>query len=95
LLILKVLGYKKAIVESDSLDAVRLILEKDVSSHPCWAVIMDIKDVLNHETQYKVQHVFREANVAADLIAKLGHNQTSQGEVLLPLPPRGLLLPWH
>ncbi|CAN1146608.1 hypothetical protein LINPERHAP2_LOCUS15362 [Linum perenne] len=77
----------KAMVELDSLDVVRLINENNNCYHPKWAVILDIRELMNGFRTLELYHVHREENVAADWFAKLGNREQRELETLIPRPP--------
>lgn len=59
-------------IESDSLLAVNLIVNGCSTRHPCYSLVHQIQalSISNITVQWK--HIFREANQAADCLAKLG-----------------------
>lgn len=63
---------RKMIIETDSLDAVRLIKEGCSSLHPLFSLISDVQDMLRSDQELSLNHIFREANSVADCFAKSG-----------------------
>ncbi|CAN0886115.1 hypothetical protein LINGRAHAP2_LOCUS15286 [Linum grandiflorum] len=80
------LGYTQVFVEANSLLSVQLIQLEDVSGHPLEALIRDIQFLLQRDRRYKVKHIPREGNFAADLVVKLGHSMRHGDECWLPTP---------
>ncbi|GLU18716.1 hypothetical protein SLE2022_350000 [Rubroshorea leprosula] len=62
------------IVESDFSTAICLLSEDPSESHPFSTLILDCRDMLQQIPHVKVVHVVREANMAVDAMAKVGHN---------------------
>ncbi|XP_057418881.1 uncharacterized protein LOC130713097 [Lotus japonicus] len=86
-------GYRVVECQSDSLDAVNLILSVPPSRHLYASLIWDIKDLLSRTWMVKLHHTLREGNACADFLAKHG---ASQNEALVlveqPVAALGLLL---
>uniref|UniRef100_A0A2C9W0H6 RNase H type-1 domain-containing protein n=1 Tax=Manihot esculenta TaxID=3983 RepID=A0A2C9W0H6_MANES len=68
------MGFRRVIVESDSLKAVRLITEEDISFHPLGDYIQDCRTLLNLDWQCTLSHVYRQRNYSADSLAKQSHD---------------------
>ncbi|CAN0878076.1 hypothetical protein LINGRAHAP2_LOCUS12273 [Linum grandiflorum] len=81
------LGYARVELESGSLDAVRLINDNERDSHPSAALLCDITSILEGQWDCRISRVFKEANMLADCIAKLGHLGSLEDETLLANPP--------
>jgi ribonuclease HI len=62
------------IIETDSLLAVKLINQGCSNSHTCFTLISKITNLLSKLPMANIQHIGREANAAADLLAKNGFN---------------------
>ncbi|CAN0911120.1 hypothetical protein LINGRAPRIM_LOCUS1369 [Linum grandiflorum] len=87
-------GYKRVHLESDSLDAIKLIEDGDLSSHPFAAVVYDIKKMIGGAWSCKISHTMREGNKLADLMANLGHESKGEEETLFANPPTSLIGAW-
>ncbi|KAH0987849.1 hypothetical protein GBA52_015026 [Prunus armeniaca] len=71
-------GWDQIIIEGDSKLVIDSILNK---ATPPWSICHIIKDIWSLSSsvnQVRFQHVFREANFTADVVAKLGHELSSQ-----------------
>lgn len=78
-------GYNNISIESDSLDAVKLINEGPNDEHPQVTLIQDAKILLSR-TGSSLTHVFREANQCADHLAHIGAEQVDPLVVLEDSP---------
>ena len=67
-------GFRCVIVETDSLDAVKLISQDSTSNHPLYSIIQSCKSLIAADWDCRVKHVFREGNRLADSLARLGHD---------------------
>ncbi|CAN0856148.1 Putative ribonuclease H protein At1g65750 [Linum grandiflorum] len=81
----RLMGYRRVVVETDSLLAVQLLHSQDTASHPLEALIKDILQIVA-EGWCEVKHIRREANFVADRLAKMGHAE-KDGEKWFPSPP--------
>ena len=61
------------ILELDSSGAI-LSPQKNFVHHPFSTLVAKIQELLARNWEVKVQHVYREANRAVDLLASLGHS---------------------
>ncbi|KAF2322316.1 hypothetical protein GH714_011110 [Hevea brasiliensis] len=67
-------GFRRVIVESDSLKAVKLINnERDISLHPLAALIQDCRRLMKMDWDCYLSHIYREQNFCADSLAKQSH----------------------
>ncbi|CAN0924130.1 hypothetical protein LINGRAHAP2_LOCUS33980 [Linum grandiflorum] len=82
-------------MESDSMDAIKVIEDGDITPHPYAAVVMDINSLVGENWSCKLSHTMREGNRLADLIAKLGHESNGEEEILFPTPPTSLIGAWQ
>ncbi|RYR59892.1 hypothetical protein Ahy_A05g025843 [Arachis hypogaea] len=62
------------VVESDSIAAVNFIKKGHNSSHPCASLLDDIVVFASRVPYISWSHCLREANFAADILAKKGHD---------------------
>ncbi|CAN0859950.1 Putative ribonuclease H protein At1g65750 [Linum grandiflorum] len=69
----RMMRYRKVVVESDSLLAVQLIQGADVTCHPMETLIQDIRTLMLELDSCNIRHIKREANFTADKLAKLAH----------------------
>lgn len=70
-------GFQKAVIEFDSLFAIRFVKDGCSSSHPLFNLISDIQDLLLLERNFCLEHVLCEANQVVDCFAKYGLNLDS------------------
>ncbi|CAN0913836.1 Putative ribonuclease H protein At1g65750 [Linum grandiflorum] len=70
----RMLGYRKVKVETDSLTSVQLLQSEDITGHPLKALVRDIM-LIKAEGWCEITHIRREANFVADGLAKLGHGE--------------------
>ncbi|KAF7808310.1 putative ribonuclease H protein At1g65750 family [Senna tora] len=63
------MGFKKVELETDSLMAIKVLDLSTSSSHPCAAVIHQIRHFLSRDWLVKILHIFLEGNMAADPVA--------------------------
>ncbi|KAF2322314.1 hypothetical protein GH714_011079 [Hevea brasiliensis] len=71
-------GFRRVIVESDSLKAVKLINnERDISLHPLAALIQDCRRLMKMDWDCYLSHIYREQNFCADSLAKQSHAGTT------------------
>lgn len=68
-------GYRLVECQSDSLDAVNLVLSVPPSTHLYAAVVWDIKGLLDRPWSVDFHHTLREGNASADYLAKFGAQQ--------------------
>ncbi|WCJ29423.1 LINE-1 retrotransposable element ORF2 protein [Euphorbia peplus] len=82
-------GYRRVIVEIDSLIVLKLVMDGERVFHRYYWLIEGCKLFLKHDWEIKMQHQFREGNRAADWLANfagasdLGHHE-------FDAPPAGL-----
>ncbi|MED6109174.1 hypothetical protein PIB30_031176 [Stylosanthes scabra] len=67
-------NYTSIEIESDSTAAIHFVKHGCVSSHPCYPLLEDITNLLPHFQKITWLHTLREANFAADKLAKKGHD---------------------
>lgn len=77
---------RKVIIETDSRSAVRLIKEGCSSLHLLFNLISEIHKTLQLERNFSIDHIFREANRAADCFAKSGMNLDNCSRVFYCIP---------
>ncbi|GLT56367.1 hypothetical protein SLA2020_294110 [Shorea laevis] len=77
------------ILEMDSLLVVHMLQSKKGVDGLAWTLFSDILHLLNTFSEYRVQHIFREGNFAADYMAAIGQN-FSHGITMFPEPPDGI-----
>lgn len=63
-------GFRKTVIESDSLNAVRIIKGGCSSRHPLFNLTGDIQNLLRMEGSFCLSHVMRDGNKVADSFAK-------------------------
>jgi ribonuclease HI len=68
---IKMKDFDKVILEGDSMGVVQSLLGEEQSWAPTGQLIDDTKRILGACSSWKVQHVHREANTAADRLAKM------------------------
>ncbi|KAF7819529.1 reverse transcriptase [Senna tora] len=67
----KDLACEKLIIESDSLVAIKLLtVDFDYKSHVLGALIHFCRSIVQDFTEFQINHVFREGNCCADVLAK-------------------------
>ncbi|CAL1360380.1 unnamed protein product [Linum trigynum] len=66
-------GFRRVRVELDSLCAVQLLNSLDSPDHQQAAIIQRFKELLIHQWEVVVSHIFREGNKCADHLASRGH----------------------
>ncbi|XP_057449021.1 uncharacterized protein LOC130740433 [Lotus japonicus] len=88
-------GFRQVICQSDSTEALALVLGVPPPRHRYAALIWSIKDLLSREWEVSMTHMLREGNSCADFLAKYG---AMQDEPLVlpqePLPGMTQLLFW-
>ncbi|KAF7815394.1 putative ribonuclease H protein At1g65750 family [Senna tora] len=62
-------GFKKIVVESDCLTAVKLVNDSVQAMHPCSTILSQIHHWVAFDWEIKFVHVHREGNFAADALA--------------------------
>ncbi|KAF7831938.1 ribonuclease H [Senna tora] len=77
------------VLETDSLEAIRLIERNNISCHAYSAIIEDIQLMLRANPRWKITHIFREGNQCADFMAKLG-SASDDDYVIWDSPPDGI-----
>ncbi|KAF2289565.1 hypothetical protein GH714_037168 [Hevea brasiliensis] len=81
-------GFRRVIVESDCLKAVKLINnEEDIFFHPLAALIQDCRRLMKMNWHCCLSHVYREQNFCADSLAKQSHGLQIQELVVWDSPP--------
>ncbi|GKV48718.1 hypothetical protein SLEP1_g55522 [Rubroshorea leprosula] len=80
------LGIQQLVLEMDSLLAIQLIQNRQVSAGPASALLTDIFMLIDFFSSCLVQHTLREGNLAADFMASMGHELTL-GTTPFPTPP--------
>ncbi|KAF7811665.1 peroxidase 65-like [Senna tora] len=67
-------GFRKVTIECDSEVALELVSNGVVDTHPCSALVQRVRSLIDRHWDTELVHVFREANQAADFMAKLSHS---------------------
>ncbi|KAF7842846.1 ribonuclease H [Senna tora] len=62
-------GFKKIVVESDCLTAVKLVNDSVQAMHPCSTILSQIHHWVAFNWEIKFVHVHREGNFVADALA--------------------------
>ncbi|PKU61042.1 Putative ribonuclease H protein [Dendrobium catenatum] len=66
-------GYFKIWIEVDAMLAIKCISADHIGNFDTFYILKDIKKMLSH-MDYKISHIWREGNTAADFLAKIGSN---------------------
>lgn len=82
------LGCKKVIVETDSQVALSLIKEAPRGSQ-YWNLLAEIREMIDWDWECKLEHSWREGNMCADFLAKLGR-RLAPGVAVFKNPPQPL-----
>ncbi|KAL5791917.1 hypothetical protein ACOSP7_000511 [Xanthoceras sorbifolium] len=83
-------GFRKILVESDSLILVELLGKDDIENHPLFTIISSCKLLLNKDWDCRVKHMFRECNRLANDLASIG-KRMSLGMMVFKAPPANVL----
>ena len=67
-------GFRKVLIESDSLSSVQLICSDIRHNHPLYGLIQSCKNLVAAEWSCSITHIFREGNKLADGLARMGYN---------------------
>lgn len=70
--LVRVNGFSRGVVESDSLAAVKLIRNGCFALHPCFTLVKEIHNFLYLAEEWTIAHTMREGNQAADGFTKFG-----------------------
>lgn len=65
-------------LELNSLEDVNSIKVSDTSTHEFGTIIEDIKHILFERPKFTFEHIFREANIYANILTKMGACGTSR-----------------
>ncbi|KAK3198459.1 hypothetical protein Dsin_021874 [Dipteronia sinensis] len=79
-------GFRRVIIEYDSLSAVQLHYNEISSNHPLFSLIVSCKSRVATDWNCVVKHVYREGNLLADGVARIGHSMDI-GLVYFEAPP--------
>ncbi|KAF7821947.1 ribonuclease H [Senna tora] len=79
------------VLETDSLEAIRLIEKENSHYHIYGAIIEDIQVMFQTYPRWRITHVLREGNQCADFMAKLGSSNDEE-YVVWEDPPDGISL---
>ncbi|KAF7823453.1 hypothetical protein G2W53_021597 [Senna tora] len=63
------LGFRRIILEADSLLAVTMLKQQVEGDHPCANLVLKILSLIEKDWEVKISHIFREGNRVADNIA--------------------------
>ncbi|GKU89219.1 hypothetical protein SLEP1_g3385 [Rubroshorea leprosula] len=69
-------NFSHLLIETDSFTAVNLSSKDPIDNHPLSSLVFDCRDLLRCIPHVKISHVMRESNMAADILAKMGHDMT-------------------
>lgn len=64
------MNYKDVALESNLIEAVKLLLGREVGSAEDCVLIQNCKELVDHPWVVQVKHIFREANRVPDWLAK-------------------------
>ncbi|CAN1170332.1 Putative ribonuclease H protein At1g65750 [Linum perenne] len=67
-------GIRRLCIQTDSQAAVLLLTSNDSRLHQHMSLVEQFLDWRNRDREVMIQHVYREANNAADYLANLGHS---------------------
>ncbi|CAN1165450.1 Putative ribonuclease H protein At1g65750 [Linum perenne] len=67
-------GIRKLRIQSDSSTAVNLLADAFGSSHQHFSLVRSFQELKNRKWEVSIEHIYREANNAADFIANSGHS---------------------
>ncbi|KAF7839972.1 RNA-directed DNA polymerase [Senna tora] len=81
------IGMRKVQLESDSLGAVNLIKDPPGNAHTSFSLASKIIGLLNRDWEVRVRHVYRDANLAADLMARNCSSTSREIVVVETSPP--------
>ncbi|CAN1137163.1 Putative ribonuclease H protein At1g65750, partial [Linum perenne] len=85
-------GIRKLCIQSDSKAAVSILSKVDDLDHRHASLVEQFQALKNRDWEVSIHHIFREANNAADYLAKMGHDLTLGTHVFLY--PDSSLLYW-
>lgn len=80
-------GFRSISIESDSLLAITLLNKGCPICHPCHALVNQIKHTIGRAHDIRFSHVLREANQAADILAKTGLSLDVKFYIFESMPP--------
>lgn len=63
-------GFRNIIIDSDSINAVKLLSEGCDQLHPCLHLVRGMKSMIVQPADIRWSHIWREANQIADILAK-------------------------
>ena len=66
--------YSRLSIEGDNLIVIQALQGECQVPWQIAHIIVDVKAFLHQGVQYSIQHIFREANMAADWLFKFGHS---------------------
>ncbi|CAN1120779.1 Putative ribonuclease H protein At1g65750 [Linum perenne] len=67
-------GIRKLRIQSDSASAIRLLTEASWQKHQHWGLVCQFQELKSRSWELTIEHIYREANSAADFIANSGHD---------------------
>ncbi|GLT36867.1 hypothetical protein SLA2020_112150 [Shorea laevis] len=79
-------NFSHLLIETDSLSAVNLLSNDSIDNHPLSSLVFDCRDLLRCIPHVKISHVMRESNMAADILAKMGHDLSEDFVVFYSIP---------
>ncbi|CAN0864646.1 Putative ribonuclease H protein At1g65750 [Linum grandiflorum] len=83
------LGIRRIRVQSDSASAIAILPKAYSLDHQHAILVMQYQDLCRRQWEVTLNHIYREANCAADYLANLGHS-FAFGFHIVDLPDRGL-----
>lgn len=86
------MGCSNLHIESDSTEAIHMIMLLLNPHHPYLHIVQDVKHMLNSELCRQLAHTYREGNMVADCLAKIGTKQEQNMVTWSSLPPDVSLL---
>ncbi|KAF7801750.1 ribonuclease H [Senna tora] len=67
-------GFRRVVVEMDSLITYGLVQNQVPSTHPCFFLIVHIRQMVERDWEVQFKHTYREGNDAADAMASYAHS---------------------
>ncbi|CAN1761176.1 Putative ribonuclease H protein At1g65750, partial [Linum perenne] len=83
-------GIRKLSVQSDSAIAVKLLSGLHQAPHQHSNLIRNFQELMSRQWEVTIEHIYREANFAADYLANSGHD-LDIGTLVISSPCNGLL----
>jgi len=84
-------GYSRATIESDSLEVIQLLTRRnELEIHEYSSLLLRITSLIDHAPYFVLHHIFREAHLSANWLAKY-KNSSTMGVTTWSSPSYGLL----